>query len=271
MSRKNRPGSLDTPTPPRPHYSSYPDELPDEPSKVTDMPGMFRKTEKMSRLLLRMEAPIARIPEIENKLDNAVERVTRVEEKVDSNKDKVAQLDRRVAESNAPHACSHDNTIKELRLDQKSTTGRLEQSARVGVEHSTKIQGLEKSVSEVETSVTDIKQTPRRMIYGMVSILVTLLMTAGGAVWFLAELGKDVEFERTQRTILQEQLKSMAQKADQAPVLKRLKSLEKGMNITQEWEEGYNQLCKGMTRQEQRFMKNMLRRRGKAVPDSCLE
>lgn len=271
MGSSDDSGSFGTPRPRGLHYSDGPDAFVEEPSQVTDMPGMFRKTEKMSRMLVRMEAPIARIPAIEGKLDSAVERITRVEEKTAGNTSKVSAIEQRVADSTKPHGCSHDNTIKELRIDSKSASNRLEQGARVGVEHSTKIDGLEKTVSDVEMNIADIKQSPRRMLYGMAGIILTLLTTAGGAVWFLAELGKDVEFEREQRTIIQEQVKSMAKRADHGPVLKRLESLEKGMNITQEWEEGYNQLCKGMTRQERRFMKNMLRRREKAVPNSCLE
>jgi hypothetical protein len=271
MGSRDDSGSLGTPRPHGLHYPDDPDVFAEEPSQVTDMPGMFRKTEKMSRMLVRMEAPIARIPAIEEKLDDAVERVTRVEEKTAGNTSKVSALERRVSDSSKPHDCSHDSTLKELRIDSKSTASRLEQGARVGVEHSTKLEGLEKTVSGVESDIEDIKQSPKRVVLGMASIIVTLLTMAGGAVWFLAELNKDVEFERTQRAAIQEQIKTMAKRADHGPVLKRLESLEKGMNITQEWEEGYNQLCNGMTRQERRFMKNMLRRRGKAVPDSCLE
>lgn len=256
---------------PRPMGTPYSDPIEGQ-SKVTDMSGMFRKAEKMERLLVRMEAPIRRIPEIETKLDGAVERVTRVEEKVDTNKDRVNALDRRItAESGKPHDCHQTGTIGQIKADQREVTQKLEKDMQAGVVQGTKLGGLEKTVAEVETDISEIRRAPRRMLFGIAGIILTLVTTAGGAVWFLAELNKDVEFERAQRTRIENQIKTMGDRADHRPVLKRLESLERNVDRSQEWERGYNQICKGMTRQKRRFMKNMLRRRGKAVPSSCLE
>jgi hypothetical protein len=233
----------------------------------------------MERLLVRMEAPIRRVPQIEEKIDDVVERVIRFEEKSQVNKESVEKLEKRVQEeSGRPYECSQLATIKELRDGQKETAVKLELEVQENVGQAAKLDTVVKDISSVETDVTEIKRVPQRMFYGLIGVIITILVGAGGSVWFLAELNKDVEFERTRRAEqykqIEVQIRSVASKAGTraAPRLEKqmiTDALQAAVSAGSDSE--YNAMCRSMSLREKRVLHAMLIRQGKRVPTSCLD
>lgn len=259
-----------TPTPETPHYSEHPDE---EPSRVTDLSGMFRKTEKMERLLLRMAPPISRIPEVESKVDNSIERVTRVEEKIEAQKDKISYLDQKVLRESRPHDCYQVDVISELKNDQKEASQKIDTDIQRGVKHSTIIKTITDDIQSTTLAIDDMRKAPRRMFY---SFIVAIITSVVGAVWFLADLSKDVEIERAQRTQqiskIEDQMKGVVEvikKVDTAPVARQVERLERTVRSNETGKE-YNDLCKGMAKREKVSMSRLIKRRNKRVPESCV-
>jgi len=217
-----------------------------------------KHTEQIPDIKKKVEATSDKVIELNTKMGVTTERITKIEDKVDKG-----------------HDCYQIDVIAELKDTQREASQKIEKDVQKGIEQEGKIASLLKETSETEADVEDMKKAPRRMFYGLLGIIATIVTGALGAAWFLAELSKDVEFERTQRADqikrIETQIQAVAQKADPAPVKQVLENIEDEIEESNGHEERYNSLCDGMPRHEKRFMKSTLIKRGKAIPTSCLE
>lgn len=216
-----------------------------------------RHTERIPEIQRKVEATSDKVIELDTKMAVTTERVTGIEAKVDRG-----------------HDCFQVDVIAELKDANREASQKIETDIQKGIEQRAKMAALVKDQSQTEADVQDIKKAPRRMFYGLLGILVTVIVGAGGAVWFLAELSKDVEFERVQRVQQNKQLvetiKAVGQKANTAPIKQALSALEEELEESNGHEEEFNRICEDMPRHEKRMMKTTLQRRGKRVPTSCM-
>jgi len=217
-----------------------------------------RHTEKIPELKKKVEETTTKVVELSTEMRGMNERVTKVEGKVDEG-----------------HACQIPDTIESLKQSQRETSQKIETDVQHGIKQSGEINLLKKDAAAIGTDIDEIKKAPRRMFYGLVGIVFTILTGAGGAIWFLAELSKDVEFERTQRTEqfdrIEKHIKVVGRRADPTPIRQDIDALERTIEVSNGHEQEYGELCVGMPPYEKRVFKNSLIRRGKRIPISCLE
>lgn len=140
-----------------------------------------------------------------------------------------------------------------------------------------KIESLSKQAAETEADVGEIKKAPRKMVQALIGVMASIVIGAGGSVWFLAELSKDVEFERYRREGQIKQIEAQIKKQGQPQLEKvgrihsRITQLEHTIGTVKELEQEYDNLCIEMNRSERKAMKAVLRRRGRKIPGSCLQ
>lgn len=225
---------------------------------VTAVNRSARHTEQIPAIRDKVDATSDKVIELDTKMDVTTERVTKIENKVDRG-----------------HDCVQVDVIASLRDDQREHSQKMSTDVNRVTAHGVKLEALKKDHEETAADVEDIKKAPRRMFYGLVGLVLTVSTLGGGALWFLAELNKDVEFERTQRTEqlkrIEKQMSTISSKADNTPVTLAIEELA---DEVQEESNGrakeYEGLCVGMPLHERRFMKSTLLKRGKRVPQSCL-
>jgi len=265
---------LVTPTPDRGPESYEFEEQ--EVSKVTDMVSLFKKIEKVDRVLARMAGPVSQIPEVRDQVEETVTRVTRVEEKLESSKERISELDSKVQSVvEKPHSCYQVGALSEMKDVQREVVQKVDKDMFEGVKMKTKLESLEKNVSTTSADIDEVKRTPQKLFYSVIGVIVTLAASAGGAVWFLAELNKDVEFERSQRTEqinrIETQIKDIGYKNNLEPVRVGMEKLEKDINMFKTNTKSFNELCDGMSKLDKSSMRNILRKRRRLIPISCLE
>jgi hypothetical protein len=215
-------------------------------------------TERIPEIVKKVEATGDKVVELKTEVRGMGERVTKIESKVDRG-----------------HDCYQVDVIAEVKDTQRMNIQKIEQDIQEGIKTRAQLDGIIKTTVATEADVEEIKKSPRRMFYGLIGVIVTIAVGVGGAVWFLAELNKDVEFERAQRTEqigrIEAQIKTVATRADPSTVHQEIRTLTKAVQVSNGHEEEFNRLCEEMTNYEKRFTRDMLRRRGKRAPTSCLE
>lgn len=255
----------------------FEDPKDDEISKVTDMSSLFKKVEKVDRVLMRMAPHVSLVPEVKEKVEETATRVTRVEEKLEANRERVAELDKKVHTAvNRAHDCHQVSVIAEIKDSQREASQKIEKDIQKGIEMKAELAGLVKASASMESDVEEIKKTPQRLLWGILGLIVTIISGAGGAVWFLAELNKDVQFEREQRreqiSRIESQIKTVATKADPAPIRQEISQLTKTVAVSNGYEEEFNRICDDMPPSDKRILRSTLSKRGKKrIPSSCLE
>jgi len=237
----------------------------------TDVAELQRSIEKIASAVNKSAKHTEQIPEIKAKVDSTSDKVIQLDTKMSVTTERITKIEDKVDRG---HDCYQVDVIAEVKDAQREASQKIETDIQKGIEQRGKLDSVIKDQSQTEADVQDIRKAPRRMFYGLMGILVTVIVGAGGAVWFLAELSKDVEFERTQRVQqnkqLVESIKAVGTKADTAPVQRALENLEEELEESNGHELEFNQLCEGMPRHEKRTVKSVLQRRNKRVPTSCM-
>ena len=217
-----------------------------------------RHTERIPEIQRKVEGTSSKVIELGVKLENIGERVTKAETKIDQG-----------------HDCVQVDVIGEIREVQKDTTKKIEIDAREGIEHRARIDRLSSISDSIETDVEEIKKAPRKLFTALIGILITVLSGIGGGIWFLAELNKDVEFERARREEqykgIEKQLTGIGVKVDPAPISSDIKRLEDTVKASSKSAKEFNNLCDNMNYSEKRVIRVTLHKRDKKIPMSCLE
>lgn len=237
-----------------------------------DLKQLHDTISKMASAVNRSARHTEQIPEIKKKVESTSEKVIQLDTKFEAERERVTKIENKVE---GGHDCYQVDVIAEVKDAQREASQKIEKDVQKGIEQEGKIAALVKEQSETEADVADIKKAPRRMFYGLLGVILTIVTGAGGAIWFLAQLESDVEHEREQRVEqfkrIETQIKQVAQKADPTPVKQALSDLSDDLEEANGHEEEFNRMCDGMGRYEKRFLKTSFSKRGKRVPASCLE
>lgn len=237
-----------------------------------DVEKLHQTLDKMASTINKSAKHTEQIPDIKKKVESTSDKVIQLDTKMESMTERVTTIEGKVDRG---HDCFQIDVIAELKKKQDDSSQKIDTDINKGIEQRAKLDALVKEQASTEQDVEDIKKAPRRMFYGLLGVIVTIVTGSLGAAWFLAELSKDVEFERTQRTEqfrrIESQIQVVGTKADTAPMRQQLNEIEDEIEQSNGHEQRYNALCEDMPRHEKRFFKNSLLKRGKAIPTSCLE
>lgn len=237
-----------------------------------DAQKLWESLDKMASAVNRSARHTEQIPEIKRKVNSTGDKVVELDTKMMAVTHRLTRVEDKVDEG---HSCQKEEIISEIRENQREVSQKMELDVQKGVRQSGEISALREGQSTIIGDVQDIKRAPQRMFYGLIGIVVTVLLGAGGAIWFLAELNKDVEFERTQRTQefkrIESQIKSVGERSDNTPVKLAIEELEVEIEESGGQEKRYDSLCEGMMYHERRYMKKTLMKRGRRIPESCMQ
>jgi len=189
---------------------------------------------------------------------NMGERVSKVEERVEKG-----------------HDCHNIEVIAELKTSAKEQSTKFITDAREDAQQAEKIRNLAKEAAALEADVDDIRKGPRRMFYGLIAIVVTLMSSAGMAVWFLSGLNTELKEERLQRAeqikTIRAEIDSVGVIADPTPLKTEVSELREVVQTSNGHAEEYNAQCEGMSEFEKRFWRDTLIKRGRRIPESCFQ
>lgn len=252
-----------------------PPPRPDRDSGVimsVDVEKLWKSIDKMASTINRSAGHTEQIPTIKKKVEDTGLKVVELDTKMAVASERLTRVEGKVENG---HSCYKEDTISELRESQRDTSQKIELDMQKGVRQSSEIATLKLNQTSMGVDIQDIKKSPRRMFYGFIGIVITVLVYSGGAIWFLAELNKDVEFEREQRTTqfqrIEKQLNTVVNNADQSTIYQKIQVLTKAMEASTDYEKAYNNLCNNMTIYEKRFTRDTLHRRERQIPVSCME
>lgn len=241
------------------------------PVTDVDVDKLQTTLDKVVSAVNRSAAHTERIPGIERRVEQTGKDIVKLETKLDGVTKRVTRIEGRVDRG---HDCFQVDAIAELKDSQREASQKIEKDVQKGIQQAEQLASLAKESAGHNVDIEDMKKTPRRMFFGLIGIIVTILTGAGGAVWFLAELSRDVEHERELRVNsikrIETQISTIATKADTAPVKQAIEDLADEVEESNGHAEEFNRLCEGMPSHERRYMKTTLLRRGKRVPQSCL-
>lgn len=237
-----------------------------------DVEKLWKSLDKMASVINRSARHTEQIPDIKRKVEDTGTKVVELDTKMTVATERISRVETKVDDG---HSCQKEEIISEIKENQRDTSQKIDIDVQKGVRRSSEIASIRSEQEQIGVDLQDIKQSPRRMFYGLIGIVITILMGSGGALWFLAELNKDVEFERTQREQqlrrIESSMKTLGDRADPTPVKLALEDLEDELEESSGSAEEYNALCKGMLSQERRVLRKVFTRRNKRVPVSCLQ
>lgn len=215
-----------------------------------------RHTEQIPAIRKKVEYTREKLVQLDTKMDYTTERVAKIEDKVDRG-----------------HDCYQQPIITELKKGQSRNSVKVEEDAVRNAEQSSKLKSLSKEVATTIVELDDIKKAPRRMFYGLIGIIITIISTCMGAVWFVSKLTSEVEHEQKQRSEqfkrLESEIKTMSKKSDTTPVKSAIKSLGSDLEDTYGHTRAYESICIDMNDYEKRVVKKALLKRGSKIPISC--
>lgn len=227
MKDTPRPKNLDVRVTPPPR------KLVGERMSQVDIDQLNETINKIASAVNRSATNTERIPEIQKKVEATSDRVIELNMEVKGMGHRVTKIERKVDEG---HACQQAEIIYELKDSQREVSKKIETDVQHGIRQAGEIVLLQKEISGTVADVEDIKKTPRRMFYGLAGMALTVLIGSGGALWFLAELRKDVQHEREQRTEqisrIEKQITKVATHADPAPVKQEIQTLAKAVRAS---------------------------------------
>lgn len=245
---------------------------PPSPIKGQEVEKLNESIAKIASAVNRSARHTEQIPDIRNKVEITREKVIALDTKMGAVTERVAKVEDRVS---AGHACQIPDTIEALKHSQRDSSQKLDITLQKDAKQSGEIRALKEDTVNILSDVADIKRAPQRLFYGLLGIVITLLTGAAGAVWFIAALSAEVEFERNRRTEqfqrIEQQLKGVARNTNPTPVIEQVEKLERTVRNSDGLEEEYNALCADMPFHEKRVFAKVLKRRGRRVPRSCLE
>lgn len=247
---------------PTPEKDLYPD---DEVSKVTNLPQMYRKMEKLDRMLNRMSDPISQIPEVREKVEHIGERVTRVEERLTVTKERVDVLN---GAAKKPHDCFQVDTIEKVEVAALSLQrDRLDDTKKI-VRVEASVDAMVSQVEEIKKNTKEVKDVRRQNHYFWVGTIAGFLLAVLSAVWYLRGLSAAVEFEARDRAEQFRQvelvLNKVSEQSDTEPVVQQIKQLQTSMD---QEANPYEDLCEGLSPEQKARIRVVLT--GKQLPASC--
>lgn len=239
------------------------------PSDI-DSTQITRALDKLINTVNKSAWHIEKIPDIQEKIEVTGSKIVELDIKMGSVWDRISKVESKVDDR---HRCEKKSSIDDLKTRQRQTEEKIMAKLGEGAAHRAQIDSMSRMITDTEADVEEIKRAPRKMLYTLIALIATLLTGSGGAVWFLAELTKDVEFERVQRTEqfdrIEKRIKEVGKKYDTTPVRAAIKSLEEEIEASDNREKVYDDLCKGMTMNERKLLRLTLKRRDKRIPTSC--
>ena len=260
---------------PRPKYEIgvTPPPRPMRKSDIIDVDGLYETVGKIASAVNRSALHIERIPEIQRKVETTSERVIELKTEVRGLGERVTRIEGKV---DLGHTCQQAEIISEIKDSQRETSRKIETDIQKGIAQAGEIAVLRKESSVTLADVEDIKRAPRRLLYGIIGLVITTFTGLGSGIWFLAELSKDVEHERESRTEqisrVERQLTVIGQKVDTVPlpaVKQAITELAAEVERSNGHAHEYETLCDGFAEREKRRVGEALLRSGKRVPRSC--
>lgn len=205
-----------------------------------------RHTETIPDIHKKVDATGIKVVDMNAEMKGLGRRVNRIESKVDK-----------------PHDCYQIDALSEMKDRLRASSQRIDSGVVASVETKERLEAARSEISDLNGDIQVIRAAPKRLFYGLAGIFVTLLLTGGSAVWFLAELNKDVQFERTQRV---EQFERIEKQNRAVPGLIRgeIAGLEKTVSATRVSVDDFNNLCRGMTRHQRKFVQGAFRKQGES-------
>lgn len=245
---------------------SYPLTPPPRDVEV-DAERLWDTLNKITSAVNKSARHTAQIPDVQKKMDSMGVKVVELKTEMHGMGDRVSRMEKKV---DRPHDCYQVDVIAEVKDKQRDASGRIRADGSKLIEASTKLDGISDDVANLNKEIEAVREGPRRLLYGLLGIIFTIITSVGGLLWFLAELGKDVEFERVQRT---EQLKRIENqsKREYKAIRHNIDELTQSVRVSVAREEDFDLMCKGMRSGEKRLLRVTLNRRGRPVPSSCLE
>lgn len=221
MTPPNRlgPDPFMTPVPPvgKSENEAYQD---DDVSQINNAPDMFRKLEKLDRVLNRMVIPIQQIPDIAEKVGEIGERVAKVEERVSNTKDRVDGLAKQVRR---PHDCFQVDTIEKVEVATFSLRKDVEDDTR-------KLGIVAADVEYIKGDVRDAKEARRSNYYYWIGIATSFLLAGAGAIWYMRGVSADIQMEAMARDAQFKQveivLTKVSKQTDPTPVQEQLDQIK---------------------------------------------
>lgn len=232
-----------------------------------DIERIQSSIQKIASAVNKSAAHTARIPKIESKVDATSDKVIELNTKLANASDRVNKIEDKVDQG---HRCVQVEIISELKDNQRETSQKIEAGAHRSIAGSARMDNIEKIATTTESDVEEIKKAPRKMFYSLIGVMITVATGLAGGIWFLAELSKDVEFERAQRTEqmqrIEVEVKTIGKKADPTPIKQELQELGRAVSHSRD---EFDNLCIGLSSGEKRSLIKLFRRRGRKTPTSC--
>lgn len=232
-----------------------------------DSEKLWDTLNKITNAVNKSAQHTAKLPDIQKKMESMGVKVVELGVEMRGMGDRVSKMEKKV---DRPHDCYQVDSISEVKDRQKDASSRMRAESTSLAETKAKLDATAEDVSNLTGEIEIIRAGPRRMFYGLIGMIFTVLTSVGGLLWFLAELSKDVEFERVQRT---EQLKRLEEhnKQGASAIRRDIDELSRAVKVSVAREEDFDLLCEGMRSSDKRILRTNLNRRGKPVPTSCLE
>lgn len=241
------------------------------PVTEVDVDKLQTTLDKVVSAVNKSAAHTERIPDIEHDIKKTGKDIVRLETKMDGVCGRVEKVEAKVDQ---PHDCFQVGVLARLEQNQREASQKIETDVNKGIEQKAELAALSKEHSETAADVEDIKKAPRRMFYGLIGLVLTVFTLGAGGLWFLAELNKDVEHEREVRIEqykrIETGLSKIARTSNTAPVKQAISKLTEEVEESNGHAQEFELLCDGMQSREKRQMRDILMRRGKRVPRSCL-
>ena len=247
--------------------------MPDKDSTppVTPIPQGVKPDElwaalnKITRVVNRSAGDTAKIPDIQKKVDSMGSKVVELSTEMRGMGARVSKIEDKV---DKPHDCYQIDVIAEVKDKQRESSSRVRAETVQTAESKARLEAAVADIEDLTGEVELIKAAPRRMFYGLIGVILTILTSVGGLLWFLAELNKDVEFERVQRVEQFQRLER--QSANGAKAIRQdIDELSRTVRVSVETDEEFDRMCLGMSSGEKRLLRVTLKRRRKRVPVSC--
>lgn len=226
---------------------------------------LWKALNKITRAVNNSAINTAKIPDIQRKVDSMGSKVVELSTEMRGMGVRVSRMEDKV---DKPHDCYQVDVIAEVKDKQREASGRVRADSLQTAESRTRLEAAVTDLANLTGEVEIIKAAPRRMFYGLIGVMLTIISSVGGLLWFLAELNKDVEFERVQRVEQFQRLER--QNASGAKAIRQdIDDLSRTVQVSVETDEEFDRMCLGMSSSEKRLLRVTLKRRRKRVPVSC--
>lgn len=159
-------------------------ELRREVTKVTDIPSMYRKLEKLDSLLQRTADHVVSLPEIKTQVESINTKVEILDNRVD-------RVERQLDHG---HDCYQVDVIAKITENGMKSAADLQDDIQSGIKVTEKLNYIERDVKLIQGS--------RKWLIGVaVGLVFPILGSIGSAIWLVASLKARIDVqEEVQRT-----------------------------------------------------------------------